>query len=207
MNKVILILIGFLMSAIDINIKTGYDYPIYQYSEQLGNTFQSYVIQNIVGNNLVIDLLPDIIGFLCIFIGVTGLIEYRKIIVKAYPFLAICLAGSILRPILPLLYDGAALAYGALIITFISMISEIFMELFIITNIINITDAVQNKRNNIAVKVGWIISISCKVIIYLTGFVGLDYLTVFYGAIYILSTVFYVIKLYSSREYITSFES
>jgi hypothetical protein len=206
MNKIILIIIGLLMSAIDINIPTGFDYPIYQYNDHLGKTFQSYVIQNIVGSNLVIDLLPDIIGFILIFIGVTRLLERKRTFIKAFPFLAVTLAFSILRPFLPMLYHGTALTYGALIITFFGMIAEIFMEFIIINNIVSITNAVQNKRNNIAVKVGWILSITCKIIIFFTGFVGLDYLTNFYGSLYILSTVFYCIKLYFSREYITNIE-
>lgn len=203
MKKLILILIGILLNAIDIFIPTGFTYPTYTMAEDIGVTFQEYVIGNIVGKGLVIDLLPDALGLILILIGVTGIMKYNKAILKSYPFIGFVLTTCILVPLLPFLYNGKALSYSALTFSFLSVIAQIFMEYFIIKSVVLSTNAVPNRRNNIAVKVGWIISIACKVIIFLTGFIGIGYLTMFYGSVYILSTIFYVYKLYQSGQYLT----
>jgi hypothetical protein len=203
MKKLLLILIGILLNAIDIIIPTGVTYPTYTMADDIGVTFQEYVIGNIVGKELVFDLLPDALGLLLIPMGVTGIIKYNKTILKSYPFIGFALATCILVPLLPYLYNGKALSYSALIFSFLSVIAQIFMEYFIIKSVVLSTNAVPNRRNNIAVKVGWIISIACKVIIFLTGFIGIGYLTMFYGSVYILSTIFYVFKLYQSGQYLT----
>lgn len=202
MDGILLFIIGLLMHVIDINIPTSIQYEKYILDDSLGTTFQMYVTEHFIGERVVVDILPDFIGFILILIGLILIFRIDNSIIKALPFLGLLLAKTVVLPILPLISNGRQRLYSVLFIVFLGMLFEIFMEYFILSRVVRVTNATQNKRNNIAVKTGWFISIICKVIIFITTFAGVKYLTVFYTIIYIGSTVFYCYKLYGSRAYL-----
>lgn len=202
MKGIILIIVGLLLGAIDIKVPIGISYEPYINSIELGAVFQDYVIGNMVGTEATFDIMPDILGYLLIAIGIFMLIEYGKNLLITYPFLGLVIAKTIIIPCLPFLYNGKTLCYLVLAITFFGILAEILMEYFLIKGLIKMTNFMQNERNNVAVRIGWLISIACKVIIFVTGFVGINFLTYFYGAVYIASTIFYCVKLYKSRSYL-----
>lgn len=201
MNTILLFIIGILMYVIDINIPTNILYPKYVFDSTLGITFQEYIVKHFVGDRVTIDLLPDAIGYILIIIGIILFVKYDKTIVKVLPLLGLLLAQSILLPIVPLLHNGKPLCYLVLSLIFFSVIFEMMMEYMIISRLIKQSDSTANKRNNVAIRIGLLVSMACKGIIFLTTFVGLSGLTVFYGTAYIISTGFYCIKLYGSRKY------
>lgn len=202
MKGIILIIIGLLLGAIDIKVPMGITYEKYISSNELGGVFQEYVIGNMVGTEAMFDILPDILGYFLIAIGIYLLIGYGKDLLITYPFLGLVIAKAIIIPSLPFLYNGKALCYSVLSITFLGVIAEILMEYFLVKGLIKMTNTIQNERNNVAVRIGWLISIACKVIIFVTTFVGTNILTYVYGTVYIIATIFYCLKLFKSKNYL-----
>lgn len=202
MKGIILIIIGLIFGAIDIPVPMGVTYDTYTNSIELGEVFQEYVIGNMVGSEVTIDIIPDIIGYLLIAIGIYLLVGYGRNLLITYPFLGLVIAKTIIIPYLPFLYNGKVLCYSTLSITFLGVIAEILMEYFLVKGLIKMTSTTQNERNNVAVRIGWLISVACKVVIFITNFVGINYLTYIYGTIYIAATIFYCVKLIKSKEHL-----
>lgn len=202
MHGMVLIIIGLLLGAIDINVPMGISYDKYISSPELGGVFQEYVIGNMVGTKAMFDVLPDILGYFLIAIGIYLLTKYGNKLLISYPFLGLVIAKTIIIPCLPFLYNGKALCYSVLFLTFLGVITEILMEYFLVKGLIKMTSVIQNERNNVAVRIGWLISIACKTVIFVTGFVGINFLTYVYGTVYIVATIFYCFKLFKSKDYL-----
>ena len=81
---IFLIAIGLLFTGLDFYMTPGISYPAYvrPQGEFLGANMQEGIQQNvrdyILGDSMQIDVLPDIIGCLLIFIGVILLVKHNK---------------------------------------------------------------------------------------------------------------------------------
>ena len=81
---IVLIAIGLLFTGIDIYWETGIFYPAFSipledfYGVEIKEGIQGYVNQNILGETVRVDLLPDVLGCLLIMAGVILLIKHNK---------------------------------------------------------------------------------------------------------------------------------
>lgn len=86
MAGLIIIMIGLLLSTVDIRIITAAQYPEYQmvYDDLgLGQVIQKYVVNNMLGSSVKIDIASDVLAYILIAVGAGMLLKYRYKVLKS----------------------------------------------------------------------------------------------------------------------------
>lgn len=206
MTGIILIIIGLIISTIDIPILTLSAYPEYTiiYNDDgLGEVIQEYVVKNMLGGSLKLDILPDIIAYIMIAIGVGMLLKYNIRLLKVYVPLIITAGLSIFMKFIPFIFDGKNLVVYALTLSFILLIAEMYMEHSLIYKIADTTSELPNERDIVLMKFGWVGSALCRAFLYFIVLVGLaDWIIIIYSVIQVGFMVFCIDRMYRCRYYL-----
>ena len=124
---IVLIAIGLLFTGVDFMVGSGISYPDFiqptglYHGIDIHPRIQQYVTQNILGHNLQVDILPDVIGCLLVLIGAFMFVKHNK---KFWfgVLLAILAGGcSIALRVIPFYVNGGALILSALSLYFLAL--------------------------------------------------------------------------------------
>ncbi len=198
----IIIAVGILLLAIDLRIPVGDIYPEMLKAEDLGNVFQGKVIDHFIGTRPLLDVVPDVLGFLLIFLGSVILAKknYRFLIAALLAPSAIFL--SLVIPTLAYNFQSRELYLKAAGYNFLLVAVEIAIEFFVIHGIVSVTNCLQNKWHNNELLIGWIIAMMSKGML-----LGIDFFfgeKLFYYLYYIVligATLFYLHRLYITSKF------
>ena len=120
MAGLIIIMIGLLLSTVDIRIITAAQYPEYQmvYDDLgLGQVIQKYVVNNMLGSSVKIDIASDVLAYILIAVGAGMLLKYSTRFLKVYIPLIITAGLYVFVKISPFLFVGKNLIVYALAYT------------------------------------------------------------------------------------------
>ena len=200
-----LIVAGILFLAINIRIPMGEAYPKMELvKEGLGEIFQGKVIGNFIGTQPRIDVVPDIIGYILIFIGSMFLIRESRKFVIAMLLIPFAVFLNITIPLLPYHLQLRDLYLKAAGDNFLIVIIEIAIEFFVIHGIVTMTDCLQNKWHNNELLIGWILAMTSKgLLVAIDFFYGQHLLYFIYSLIMIAATFFYINRLYITLKFKT----
>ena len=82
---IVLIAIGLLFTGVDFMVGSGISYPDFiqptglYHGIDIHPRIQQYVTQNILGHNLQVDILPDVIGCLLVLIGAFMFVKHNNL--------------------------------------------------------------------------------------------------------------------------------
>ena len=147
---IVLIAIGLLFTGVDFMVGSGISYPDFiqptglYHGIDIHPRIQQYVTQNILGHNLQVDILPDVIGCLLVLIGAFMFVKHNK---KFWfgALLAILAGGcSVALRVIPFYVNGGALILSALSLYFLAFVFEIWMEYIMIYVTVNVSDDMAN---------------------------------------------------------------
>ncbi len=207
MAGIIIIMIGLLISTVDINAVALCAYPEYKmvYDDlDLGEVIQKYVVNNMLGKNLYLDIFPDILGYVFIAVGTAMLIKYNKKFIRVYIPLIITAALYIFTDVTPFLYTGKKLIVYALAASFIQLIVEIYMERRLIYTIADTTSDLPNERDTVLMKFGWVGSALCRAFLYFIVLVGLArWIIITYAVVQLAFMVFCIHRMFRCRHYLS----
>ena len=208
MTGLIFIMLGFVLTAVDIQGITLLQYPEYvtiHDNPQLGEVIQEYVAGNMLGKELRLDIMSDMLGYILMAIGTTLLIKYNIKFVKVYiPLLLTAVLYVIVR-ISPVIFDADKLVVYALGLSFLQLIAEIFMERTLIYTIAGTTSDLPNERDTVLMKFGWIGSALCQAFLYFIVLVGLaDWIIIVYMAARAGFMAFCLDRMFRCRHYLNN---
>ena len=134
---VILIAIGMLLTGIDIHGRFGILYPAFHVGGAVGKyelseSIQLYTTKNILGNEVQVDFLPDVLGCLFILAGVCMLVKYNRQFLLSIPFIVATAVLSVLLRVSGFITQGPDLVVWILACYFLQIACELFMEYFVI---------------------------------------------------------------------------
>ena len=196
---VILIAIGLLLTGIDIYGVSAWGYPAFDLegavgSHELSESIRTYTVTNVLGEQVRIDYLPDVLGCVLLLVGVCMLLRYNRQYLYSIPLILLTAVLSVLVVWILVLYYGLAA-------------SELFMEYFVLYSTAGITDALVNRATNTRILFGWWVSVFCRVFVTFLDFVGHTGVSRVYQVISILATIFYVVYLITTRKYVGTCEA
>lgn len=209
---IFLIAIGLLFTGIDFHLGIGIAYPefVKPQGEFLGTTvkegIQNYVTQNILGDTLRADPLPDVIGCILIIIGVAMLMKHNKRYISSIVLAVISGTLSVLVRVVPFFINSAALVVVTLLLFFLSFVFEIWMEYKVIYTTVGISDDVVNYGTNRRMQFLWWVSVFARVFIFNLTVTGLTTVRHWYDAATILFTILYLYQLLQTRKYVGTFK-
>lgn len=208
---VILIAIGLLFTGIDIHGVYGIFYPEFHVDGAVGKyelseSIRTYTVTNILGEQVQIDYLPDVIGCLFLLIGVCMLIRYNKQFWFGLPFIVLTGVLSVMLRLCGFWEQGPKLVIWILLLHFFLAASELVMEYFVIYATAGITDSLVNRATNTRMLFGWWITAFCRVFIAFLAFVGHFGVKHGYQVVLGLATLFYLYQLVWTRKYVGSCE-
>lgn len=203
---VILIAIGMLFTGIDIHGLFGISYPEFHVEGYVGKfelseSIRLYTTKNILGNEVQVDYLPDIIGCILILIGVCKLLKYNRQLLVSIPFIILTAALSVLLRISGFLVQGPQLVIWILITYFLLTACELVMEYFVIYCTAGTTDVLANQATNTRMLFGWWITVICRVYMAFLTFVGHFGVKRGYQVVLGLATAFFLYQLICTRKY------
>ncbi|MBE5927753.1 MAG: hypothetical protein E7267_00025 [Lachnospiraceae bacterium] len=206
MIGIFLVMIGLFISTVDIPIMMIADYPVYNIvykDDGMGEVIQEYVARNMLGDGITLDVLPDVLGYLFILVGISMLIRYNLQFLRLYiPILATG-ALSVFVKLTPFYYEEKSLIVTALSISFIQLVIEIIMERRLVYTIADSTSDLPNERDTVLMKFGWIGSAICRVFIYFIVLVGLaDWIVIIYTIAQIGFMIFCLDRMFRCRHYL-----
>ncbi len=209
---VILIALGLLFTGIDMYGVFGFYYPEFHTSGAVGKfelspSIQRYTIDNVLGEQVRVDYLPDLLGCLLIFIGVCMVVRYNKQYLIGLPFLFLTAALSVLLRVIGFLVQGPELVVWIIVLYFALAASELLMEYYILYSTVGITDALVNRATNTRILFGWWLAAFCRVFMTFLAFVGHISVYRVYQVILVLATLFYVIQLMGTKKYVGTCET
>lgn len=206
MAGIIIIMIGLFISTVDINAVVLYAYPEYKmvYDDLgLGEIIQKYVADNMLGGNLRLDILPDMLGYVLMAVGAGILIRYNIKFIRVYIPLIITAALHVFVQVTPFIYSGRNLIVYALAASFIQLLAEIYMERKLIYTIADTTSDLPNERDTVLMKFGWIGSALCRAFLYFIVLVGLyRWIIITYQVVQIGFMAFCLHRMYRCRHYL-----
>ena len=209
---IVLIAIGLLFTGVDFMVGSGISYPDFiqptglYHGIDIHPRIQQYVTQNILGHNLQVDILPDVIGCLLVLIGAFMFVKHNK---KFWfgVLLAILAGGcSIALRVIPFYVNGGALILSALSLYFLAFVFEIWMEYIMIYVTVNVSDDMANVSTNRRMQFGWWVTVFARIFIFLLTFVGIGSVRHVYEAAVLLFTVFYLYQLVQTRKYVGTYK-
>ena len=197
---------GFLISTVDIPILNLASYPIYEmiYDDSgLGEVIQEYVAHNMLGDVLRLDILPDLLGYLLIAVGIGFLVRFNKRFIAVYIPLIVTVCLSLFIKLVPFLYEGRNLIVFGLIGSFLLLVFELYMEYRTVYLIADSTSDLPNKRDTVLMKFGWIGSAICRTFLYFIVLVGLpNWIIIAYQVVQLGAMVFCLDRMMRCRGYL-----
>lgn len=206
MLGIIFVMIGLVLSAVDIpgNVLIKYPEYITIYDDpQLGEVIQEYVVNNMLGNQLRLDIMSDMLGYVFMAIGVTLLIRYNIRFIKVYiPLIATAVLYVVVK-MSPMIFAADKLVVYALGLSFIQLLVEIFMERALVYTIASTTSDLPNERDTVLMKFGWVGAALCQVFLYFIVLVGLaDWIIIIYMVARAGFMVFCLDRMFRCRHYL-----
>lgn len=206
MAGIIIIMIGLFISTADINVITLMDYPKYEmvYDDLgLGEVIQKYVVNNMLGSSLRLDILPDLLGYVLMAVGAGMLIKYNRRFIRVYIPLLITAALYVYVDASPFLYSGRDLVVYALAASFIQLLAELYMERKLIYTIADTTSDLPNERDTVLMKFGWVGSALCRAFLYFIVLVGLaQWIIITYSVVQLGFMIFCLNRMFRCRHYL-----
>lgn len=209
---VILIAIGLLLTGIDIYGVSAWGYPAFHLegavgSHELSESIRTYTVTNVLGGQVRIDYLPDVIGCVLLLVGVCMLLRYNRQYLYSIPLILLTAVLSALLRVSGFLVQGPELVVWILVLYYGLAASELFMEYFVLYSTAGITDALVNRATNTRILFWWWVTVFCRVFITFLDFVGHTSVSRVYQVISILATIFYVVYLITTRKYVGTCEA
>lgn len=206
MAGLIMVIIGLVISTIDIPIVKIADYPEYTIlyeQEGLGEVIQEYVAHNMIGSELKLDILPDVLAYLLMFVGSCMLLKYSVKFIKVWTPLLATVGLSVYMKIIPFVYEGKDLIVYGLAVSAILVIVEILMEYLLVYTIADATADLPNQRDTVLMKFGWIGSVLCRGFLYFIVLVGLaEWIIIVYKIVQIGFMAFCIDRMFRCRHYL-----
>lgn len=209
---IILIAIGLLFTGVDYFITPGIAYSEFVAPKgpvggiTIHSKIQEYVTQNILGGQLQIDILPDIIGCIFIVIGCLLLLKHNKRFIHCAS-LAILSGGlSVALRILPFFVNSAAQIITTLILFFFAIVFEIWMEYKVIYMTVAVSDDMANVSTNRRMQFCWWVTVFSRIFIFLLTFAGITSVRHVYELVVLLFTILYLYYLIKGRHYVGSYK-
>lgn len=204
---VILIAIGLLFLGIDFHGASGIAYPEFHVSGSVGGyelspSIQAYTTKNILGDQLRIDYLPDVVGCIFLLVGVCLLVRYNRRFLIGIPFAAAVGVLSVLLRTSGFLVQGPELVIWIILTYFPLAACELLLEYFVIYGVVGVTDVLANRASNTRMLFGWWITVICRVFITFLVFVGHFGVSRWYEAVLAAATLFYLYHLVGARKYV-----
>lgn len=206
MAGIILVMAGLLLSAIDIRIIDITAYPEYTmiYDDlSLGEVIQKYVAGNMYGETLRFDIMSDMLGYVCMFIGACMLVKYNARFLKVLFPLLLTAGLYVFVNAIPFVFTGKDLIVYGLAFSFIQLVVELFMERMLVYTIAKSTSKLPNQRDTVLMKFGWVGSALCRSFLYFIVLVGLaDWIIIVYMVVQAVFMVFCLDRMFRCRHYL-----
>lgn len=204
---VILIAIGLLFLGIDLHGVSGVAYPEFHVSGSVGKyelspSIQAYTTNNILGDHIRIDYLPDVVGCILLLAGICMLVRYNRRFLIGIPFAVVVGALSVLLRTSGFLVQGPELVVWIVLIYFSLAVCELLLEYFVIYGTVSVTNVLANRASNTRMLFGWWITVICRVFITFLVFVGHLGVSKWYQGVLIAATLFYLYHLIGARKYV-----
>lgn len=204
---VILIAIGLLFTAVDIYGQFGFAYPEFHVAGFVGKfelspSIRTYTLDNILGSEVQIDYLPDLVGCILVFIGVCMLFRYNRQYWFSIPFILLTAGLSVLLRVIPFYEQGSFLVIWVIVLHFGAAASELLMEYFVLYATVGITDTLVNRSTNTRLLFGWWLTAFCRVFMVFLIFVGHVGVHRVYQVVLILASLFYLYNLIRTKKYV-----
>lgn len=210
---IFLIAIGLLFTSVDYFMGSGILYPAFiqpkglYHGVDIHPKIQEYVTQNILGGQMQVDLLPDVIGCLLILLGAIMLMKHDKKFFQGV-ILAVAAGGlSVALRIVPFFVNGGAQIISVLSLFFLSVVFEIWMEYKVIYMTVNVSDAMANVSTNRRMQFCWWVSVFARIFIFLLTFAGIHSVRRVYEAVVLIFTLLYLYQLLQTRKYVGTYKA
>lgn len=209
---ILLITIGLLFTGVDYLFAPGLAYPEFVAPKgpvggfSIHPKIQEYVMQNILGGQFHVDILPDVIGCLLILIGAMLLVKQNKIFVQcmALAFVSGCL--SVALRIMPFFVNSAARVIVTLVLFFFAAVFEIWMEYKVIYMTVAVSDDMANVSTNRRMQFCWWVTVFARIFVFLLTFVGIVSIREIYQVVVFVFTLLYLYQLLQTRHYIGTYK-
>lgn len=209
---IILIAIGLMFTGVDFFVTPGIAYPEFVAPKGPVGGFtihakiQEYVTQNILGGQLQLDILPDVVGCIFIIIGTLLLIKHNKNYFHCV-ILALLSGGlSVALRVLPFFVNSAALVIETLVLFFFASVFEIWMEYKVIYMTVAVSDDMANVSTNRRMQFCWWITVFARIFIFLLTFAGITSVRRGYEVVVFIFTLLYLYQLLQTRHYVGTYK-
>lgn len=193
---------GILIAVIDIPLKTTVAYPAFiPFATEAPNTVDM-VINQVIGPVFTLDLMPDALAYLLIFISIIGLGKVKKYFYRQIPLLLLSMILSAADTLLPFFLNGNLrfrLAYLFYFLACLAKTAALFEYSFCFAKM---EECRANHRDNT-------VTIICLMISFFTGFIhdvlAFYQLTVssyIYYAIHLSALCCALYRLWTGRRYL-----
>ncbi len=211
MAGIVWIAVGLIFTGLDFFVDSGWMYPESQVTRMLGKyelapSIRTFTLDNTLGDQVRIDILPDIVGCILIFIGACQLYRYNKQYLYG-------MITSILVIIATLLFRGCGFVEQGsplviwIIFGYFGQAALVFlMEYYVLYCTVGITDTLVNRGTNTRILFGWWLTVLCRGAMTFLDFVGHTKVSNIYRYFLVAFTLFTVIQLVRTKKYVGSSE-
>ena len=209
---ILLITIGLLFTGVDVFFASGVAYPDYIAPKGPVGGFaihpkiQEYVMQNILGGQLQMDILPDVLGCILIITGAILLIKHNKSFVKCIVLALISGSLSVFLRVMPFFLNGGARIIVTLALFFFAAVFEIWMEYKVIYMTVAVSDDMANVSTNRRMQFCWWVTVFSRIFIFLLTFVGIVSICLIYQVAVFVFTLLYLYQLLQTRRYVGTYK-
>ncbi len=163
-------------------------------------------MQNILGGQLQMDILPDVLGCILIITGAILLIKHNKSFVKCIVLALISGSLSVFLRVMPFFLNGGARIIVTLALFFFAAVFEIWMEYKVIYMTVAVSDDMANVSTNRRMQFCWWVTVFSRIFIFLLTFVGIVSICRIYQVAVFVFTLLYLYQLLQTRRYVGTYK-
>lgn len=193
---------GILIAVLDIPLKTAIAYPIFTpFTTEAPNTVDM-VINQVIGPVFTMDLMPDILAYLLIFISIIGLGRENGYFYRQIPLLLLSVILSAANTMLPFYLNGNLRFRFGYLFYFLACIAKtvaLFEYSFCFTKM---EECRANHRDNTVTVICLMISFFAGFIQNVLAFYQLTISSYIYYAVQLFTLCYTLYRLWSRKQYL-----
>ena len=199
----IILFLAVLLLAVDIRLPAR-DYPAFESFPTEAPETVDLVINHVIGHHLMLDLLPDVLGYVLLAVSCFMLGPGNKHFFKHIPWIAVSLGLYLCRHLMPFSLNGDMRFRVGYLLYFISGVLQVLVLMRAMLHVCDRLNTTENHSYNNLSIIFMLISSFAGVVSVLVWFYDLEWLSLIYFIVQLIFLGIFWYRIWTDRQLLAS---
>lgn len=197
-----LLFLAVVLLVVDIRIPT-WDYPAFEIFPTEAPETVDLVVNHVIGHHLMLDLLPDVLGYILLAVSCFMLGPGNKHFFKQLPWIAVSLGFYLCQNLMPFSLNGDVRFRAGYLLYFISGVLQVLVLMRVMLHVCDGLNTTENHSfNNLSI-IFMIVSSFAGVVSVLVWFYDLGWISLIYFIVQLIFLGIFWYRIWTDRRLLT----